>query len=65
MKNHPFFKEVNFNKLVKKQLKAPCVLVIDNPLDISHFENFDADEEDFTKGKKPLSADEQLIFADF
>ena len=65
VKNHPFFKEVNFNKLVKKQIKAPWVPVIDNPLDISHFENFDADEEDFTKGKKPLSADEQLIFADF
>jgi len=65
VKDHPFFQEVNFNKLVKKQIKAPWVPFIENKLDISHFENFDADDEDFIKGKKPLSSDEQLIFQDF
>ena len=65
VKHHPFFKEVNFNKLVKKQIKAPWVPFIEDVLDISHFENFDAGNEDFTKGKKPLTADEQIVFKDF
>mmetsp|Transcript_2908 Transcript_2908/g.5294 ORF Transcript_2908/g.5294 Transcript_2908/m.5294 type:complete len:947 (+) Transcript_2908:140-2980(+) len=65
VKHHQFFQEVNFNKLVKKQIKAPWVPFIEDALDISHFENFDADGEDFTKGKKPLTADEQIVFQDF
>jgi len=65
VKHHQFFQEVNFNKLVKKQIKAPWVPFIEDALDISHFENFDADDEDFTKGKKPLTADEQIVFQDF
>ena len=65
VKDHPFFKEVNFNKLVKKQIKAPWVPHIENKLDISHFENFDDEDDDFTKGKKPLTADEQIVFQDF
>lgn len=60
-----YFKEVNFNKLVKKQIKAPWVPTIEDPLDISHFESFDAEGRDFTTGKKPLTADEQIVFQDF
>ncbi|KAL7541237.1 hypothetical protein ACHAWF_006882 [Thalassiosira exigua] len=66
VKSHRFFREVNFAKLVKKQIKAPWVPHIEDPLDISHFENFDAEDQmDFTKGKKPLTADEQIVFQDF
>jgi len=65
VKHHEFFKEVNFNKLVKKQIKAPWVPFIEDALDISHFENFEAEDQDFTKGKKPLTADEQIVFQDF
>jgi len=65
VKQHPFFQEVNFNKLVKKQIKAPWVPFIKDFLDITHFENFDCDDEDFTRGKKPLTADEQIVFQDF
>ena len=65
VKNHPFFKQVNFNKLVNKQIKAPWVPHIEDPLDISHFENFNDTDTDFTKGKKPLTADEQTVFKDF
>jgi len=65
VKNHPNFQGVNFTKLVKKQIKAPWVPEIDNPLDISHFENFDGDDDDFLKDKKPLTPDEQAIFEDF
>lgn len=66
VKDHPFFQEVNFNKLVKKQIKAPWVPFIEDPLDISHFENFDSEnEKDFAKGKKPLTVDEQVVFQEF
>lgn len=88
IKNHPWMQEVNFVKLVKKQIKvcilcelyfcatnlplgsfhftlqAPWTPKIDDPLDISNFDNFDADG-DFAKGKKPLTAEEQQVFQDF
>jgi protein kinase A len=64
IKNHPWMQEVNFVKLVKKQIKAPWTPKIDDPLDISNFDNFD-DDEGFAKGKKPLTAEEQLVFQDF
>ena len=68
VKMSPFFQEVNFAKLVKKQIKAPWVPHIEDALDISHFENFDAGEggiADFARGKRPLTADEQIVFRDF
>lgn len=64
VKNHPFFREVNFNKLAKKQIKAPWVPQIDDPLDISNFEQFDDDDEDLKK-RKPLTPEEQLVFKSF
>ena len=57
--------EVNFVKLVKKQIKAPWTPQISDSLDISNFENFESDGKDFTRGKKPLTAEEQLVFQDF
>ncbi len=56
---------MNFNKLVKKQIKAPWVPQIDDPLDISNFEYYDGNDEDFAKTKKPLTAEEQIVFQDF
>ena len=93
IKNHPWMQEVNFVKLVKKQIKvriafpvlcassctyresgfsnsfslllqAPWTPKIDDPLDISNFDNFD-DDDGFSRGKKPLTAEEQLVFQDF
>lgn len=63
VKNHPFFLEVNFNKLAKKQIKAPWIPQIDDPLDISNFEQFDDDED--LKKMKPLTPEEQLVFKSF
>lgn len=65
IKHHPWMQEVNFVKLVKKQIKAPWTPQISDPLDISNFENFESDGKDFTRGKKPLTAEEQLVFQDF
>ncbi|KAL3783671.1 hypothetical protein ACHAW5_007500, partial [Stephanodiscus triporus] len=65
VKDHAFFQEVNFNKLVKKQIKAPWVPQIEDPLDISNFEQFDGSDEDFAKTKKPLTEQEQIVFQEF
>ncbi|EED90517.1 predicted protein, partial [Thalassiosira pseudonana CCMP1335] len=43
IKHHPWMQEVNFVKLVKKQIKAPWTPQISDPLDISNFENFESD----------------------
>jgi hypothetical protein len=65
VKNHPFLQAVNFSKLVKKQIKAPWIPQVDDPLDISNFEQYDDDGEDFARKKKPLTAEEQIVFQDF
>jgi protein kinase A len=68
IKAHPWMKEVNFNKLVKKQIRAPWLPSIEDAFDISNFEEYDnncSDYKDFTRSKKPLTADEQVVFRDF
>lgn len=66
IKNHAWLKEVNFGKLIKKKIQAPWVPDVADPLDTSNFESLDdAEDEDFLKGKAPLTAKEQLVFQDF
>lgn len=66
IKNHTWLQEVNFGKLIKKQIQAPWVPDVEDPLDTSNFESLDdAEDEDFLKNKKPLTAKEQLVFQDF
>jgi len=65
VKFHDFFREVNFNKLVKKTIKAPWKPKIKDPLDISHFENFVDRDNCFAVAKKPLTEEEQIVFRDF
>ena len=66
IKNHAWLQEVNFGKLIKKKIQAPWVPDITDPLDTSNFESLDdAEDEDFLKGKAPLTAKEQLVFQDF
>ncbi|KAL7450422.1 hypothetical protein ACHAWC_002348, partial [Mediolabrus comicus] len=43
IKAHPWMKEVNFNKLVKKQIRAPWVPNIEDAFDISNFEGYESD----------------------
>ena len=67
IKNHPWMREVNFVKLVKKSIKAPWVPKIDDPLDTSNFGEYqgkDKNEKSF-EGKAPLTSDEQVVFQDF
>jgi len=66
IKNHDWLREVNFGKLIQKKIQAPWVPDITDPLDTSNFESLDdSEDEDFLKGKAPLSAKEQLVFQDF
>jgi serine/threonine protein kinase len=66
IKNHAWLKEVNFGKLIKKKISAPWKPDILDPLDTSNFESLDdAEDEDFLRGKVPLTAKEQLVFQDF
>jgi len=66
IKKHDWLKEVNFGKLIQKKIQAPWVPDITDPLDTSNFESLDdAEDEDFLKGKAPLSSKEQLVFQDF
>lgn len=51
---------------IKKKIQAPWVPDVADPLDTSNFESLDdAEDEDFLKGKAPLTAKEQLVFSDF
>jgi serine/threonine protein kinase/CRP-like cAMP-binding protein len=69
IKAHSWMKEVNFTKLVKKQIRAPWLPCIEDAFDISNFEEYESgncnDYTDFTRSKKPLTADEQVVFRDF
>mmetsp|Transcript_31260 Transcript_31260/g.71545 ORF Transcript_31260/g.71545 Transcript_31260/m.71545 type:complete len:944 (+) Transcript_31260:385-3216(+) len=65
VKQHRFFRQVNFTKLVKRQIKAPWRPEIVDPLDISHFESFVDRDDKGMKDMEPLTEDEQLVFRDF
>mmetsp|Transcript_14201 Transcript_14201/g.29737 ORF Transcript_14201/g.29737 Transcript_14201/m.29737 type:complete len:964 (+) Transcript_14201:288-3179(+) len=66
IKNHAWLQEVNFGKLIKKQIQAPWVPDVVDPLDTSNFESLDdAEDEDFLQGKAPLTPKEQIVFQDF
>ena len=63
---HPWFQpEINFAKLRRKEIRAPWVPKIKDPLDVSNFERWDH-LEDKTKTKYPkLGAKDQAIFKGF
>ena len=63
IRNHPFFKEVDWTLLAKKEAKAPMVPKIKDPLDANNFRNWkdEAVEDD----GKPLTEKQQKLFKDF
>ena len=63
IRNHPFFKEIDWTLLAKKQAKAPMVPKIKDPLDANNFRNWkdEAVEDD----GKPLTEKQQKLFKDF
>lgn len=63
IRNHPFFKDIDWEKLAKKELKAPLVPSIKDPLDATNFRSW-KDEEEKDDGK-PLTEKQQKQFKDF
>ena len=64
--DHPWFQKssINFEKLRKKELEAPWVPKISNPLDASHFDYNRSAERSQPLGI-PLSKEEQELFQNF
>lgn len=60
---HPFFKEIDWAKLAKKEVKVPMVPRIKDPLDATNFRNWKEEEE--KDDGKALTAKEQAKFKDF
>jgi hypothetical protein len=46
IKQHAWFKSMNWGKLRDSELKSPWTPPITNPLDTSHFDPYDDEEED-------------------
>lgn len=62
---HPWFSSVDFEQLRSKEIKAPYVPKIKNPLDASNFDDW-SHLEDKTKQDYPkLKPDQQKIFESF
>lgn len=63
IRNHPFFDEIDWAKLAKKEVTVPMVPKITDPLDATNFRNW-KDEEEKDDGM-PLTAKQQAKFKDF
>ena len=64
LRDHPWFKTFDFGKLYNKQLVAPWVPKVRDPLDGSNFNRWDH-LEDKERDLTPLSDKEQQLFKDF
>jgi len=63
--NHPWFSSIDFDKLRHKEIKAPYVPKIKNPLDASNFDDW-SHLDDKTKQKYPkLKPEQEKIFEEF
>ena len=45
IKNHPFFKSINFDELIKKQIEAPYIPTIRNSTDVRNFDELFTNEK--------------------
>jgi len=64
IQDHPWFASLDFDRLNNRKLKAPWKPKVTNPLDARNFDDFSRVEREKHRGK-PLSAEEQKLFADF
>jgi serine/threonine protein kinase len=64
VKEHPWFASLDFEKLCKKEIKAPWKPTIKDSFDSSQFEDFSREEKEVNR-EKPLNKTEQLVFKDF
>lgn len=65
VKDHAFFNEIDFKKLVRKELPGPWVPDIKDPFDASYFDDYRGSERDDEVRHRPLSREQQDLFRDF
>lgn len=64
VKEHPWFKTLDFEKLNEKTMQSPWIPKISNPLDARNFDDFSRMEREQDHGR-PLSSPEQQQFEGF
>ena len=62
---HQWYSGINFAELRRKEITAPWLPQINDPLDKSNFENWDHLEDRTLKQDPPLLPHDQRIFHDF
>lgn len=65
VREHPWFKPINFKKLLKKELEAPWVPIIVDPFDSSHFDDYSREEQECPDYQTKLTEEEQAMFKNF
>jgi protein kinase A len=65
VKSHTWFQDMDFKKIAKKEVSAPYIPNIKDPLDSSNFEDFQGAENGSNKSKEKLSKEDQALFKDF
>ena len=62
---HPWFKHIDFGKLRHKEIRAPFVPDITDPLDSSNFEDWSSMDDKLSEKYPPLKNSEKKIFERF
>lgn len=62
---HQWYSEIDFAELRHKEIEAPWLPEINDPLDKSNFENWDHLEDKMLTEDPPLRLEEQRIFHNF
>mmetsp|Transcript_45798 Transcript_45798/g.85081 ORF Transcript_45798/g.85081 Transcript_45798/m.85081 type:complete len:168 (+) Transcript_45798:778-1281(+) len=65
IRRQEWFDDFDFDGLMRKEIKAPWVPKLKDPLDVSNFDNWDHLDTPPDKKQKPLSEKEQKMFKDF
>lgn len=64
VKDHPWFNEMDFKKLLRKEVDGPWIPEINDPFDASNFDDYRDSERDNVRHRH-LSRDEQDEFREF
>jgi serine/threonine protein kinase len=62
---HKWYKEIDFGELKQKEIEAPWIPNIKDPLDTANFENWDHLEDKTKKVEPRISEETQRIFKNF
>lgn len=65
VRDHYWFNVIDVDKLLSKQIPAPWVPRIRDPLDASHFDSYRHVENEPPSNRPPLSASQQALFDEF